>query len=103
MEAHRLWRGPAVSGGSPNMMYSVYVIKSEKNGKHYIGYTSNLDRRLKDHNLGKNISTKNNIPWVVIYNEKFEDKKSAWLRERQIKSYKHGEAFKKLIKQGGVA
>jgi putative endonuclease len=78
-------------------MYTVYILESEKNGRYYIGYTSDLEKREKDHNSGKNVSTKYGIPWIVVYSEKFEDKKSAWLRERQIKSFKHGEAFKKLI------
>ncbi len=78
-------------------MYTVYILKSLKNGRHYIGYTSNFNRRIKNHNSGNNISTRNGCPWVKVYIEKFEDKKSAWLREQQIKKYKGGEAFKKLI------
>jgi len=79
-------------------MYYVYILKSESNGKYYIGYTSNLNQRISNHNSGKNVSTKPGIPWKIMYSEKFEDKKLAWLRERQIKSYKGGEAFKKLVK-----
>ena len=77
-------------------MYYVYILQSKK--RYYIGYTSNLEERLRNHNSGKNVSTKYGIPWVVVYSKKFEDKKLAWLRERQIKKYKGGEAFKKLIK-----
>jgi len=79
------------------MMYSVYIIQSEKTNRYYIGYTNNIDDRLKHHNSGANKSTKPGIPWKIIYTENCVDKKSAWLRERQIKSYKGGEAFKKLI------
>lgn len=78
-------------------MYIVYIIKSQKNGRYYIGYTSNFNQRLRAHNAGKNVSTKNGCPWVEVYVEKFKDKKLAWLRERQIKKYKGGEAFKKLV------
>ena len=78
-------------------MYTVYILKSQKSGKYYIGYTSDFARRIKAHNSGKNISTKNGCPWKTVYVERFEDKKLAWLRERQIKKYKGGEAFKKLI------
>ena len=84
-------------------MYYVYIIKSETTGRYYIGVTSDLVQRLKHHNSGANRSTKNKGPWVVAYSEKFNDKKSAWLRERQIKKYKGGEAFKKLINHGEVA
>jgi len=79
-------------------MYTVYILKSQKSGKYYIGYTSDINQRIKYHNSGKNISTKKGIPWAIIYTEQFKDKKSAWLRERQIKKYKGGEAFKKLIR-----
>ncbi len=78
-------------------MYKVYIIKSQRNGRYYIGYTSNFEERFKAHNSGKNSSTKSGCPWIEVYVEEFKDKKSAWLRERQIKKYKGGEAFKKLI------
>lgn len=84
------------------MMYTVYIIQSDKSGNYYIGFTSDLSDRLKHHNSGANKSTKNNRPWSLIYKEQFVDKKSAWLREKEIKSYKGGNAFKKLI-QGRVA
>ena len=60
--------------------------------------TSDVYARLEYHNRGKNKSTKYGRPWKIIYYEDYEDKKSAWLRERQIKRYKNGEAFKKLVR-----
>jgi len=78
-------------------MYYTYIIQSEKNGKYYVGYTSDINDRLQRHNSRANRSTKLHSPWKLVYSEEFPDKKSAWLRERQIKSYKGGEAFKKLL------
>ena len=78
-------------------MFTVYILQSEKTGRHYIGFTSDLEKRLQYHNGGKNKSTKNDRPWRVIWREVFENKKDAWLREHQIKRFKGGEAFKKLI------
>jgi len=78
-------------------MYTVYIIHSEKTDRYYIGYTSDLNKRLKQHNSGANISTRDQIPWRIIHHELFSTKREAWLRERTIKSYKGGEAFKKLI------
>jgi len=75
-------------------MYYTYIIKSQSNGKYYVGYTSCLTQRVSVHNSGKNVSTRFGAPWNLVYSEKFEDKKSAWLREHQIKSYKGGEALK---------
>lgn len=82
-------------------MYFVYIIQSDRTGRYYVGYIGNLEDRIRHHNSGLNISTKPGIPWKVVYAEKFENKKDAWLREHKIKSYKGGEAFEKLI--GGVA
>ena len=94
---HRLWRGPAHGGKSFINMYTVYVIQSKKNRHYYIGSTGDINKRIFYHNNNKNRSTKNKGPWELVHSEIFEDKKSAWLRERQIKSYKGGEAFRKLI------
>jgi len=78
-------------------MYFVYIIQSEKNGRYYVGYTSCFENRLLKHNSGGNISTKANRPWKLVYKEEYDNKKDAWLRERQIKSYKGGVAFQKIV------
>lgn len=78
-------------------MYFVYIIKSEKLNRYYIGFTEDIVDRLRHHNSGATKSTKPGTPWKVVYQEEAIDKKSAWLRERQIKSYKGGEAFQKLV------
>lgn len=79
-------------------MYTVYVLKSLSTSKHYIGYTSDLEKRLKEHNQGKTKSTKDKGSYKLIYTERFKIKQEAYKRERQIKSYKGGNAFKELIK-----
>ncbi len=78
-------------------MYYVYILESEKSGRHYIGSTANLERRLAEHNEGKVKSTKRYRPWKIIYTEEFSTKTEALKRERKIKSYKGGIAFKNLI------
>ena len=79
-------------------MYYIYIIKSIKTEKYYIGYTKNIVERLKRHNGARNNSTRNGIPWELVYCEKILTRQEAYKRELQIKSYKGGEAFKKLIK-----
>ena len=83
-------------------MYTVYIIKSESTNKYYVGFTSDIENRLRHHNSGATTSTKGKGPWKLVYQEKSIDKKSAWLRERQIKKFKGGNAFKKLV-IGGFA
>ena len=78
-------------------MYAVYILKSEKTKKYYIGSTENIDNIIIRHNNGKNKSTKPGIPWKLVYFEKYETRNEAYKREMQIKRYKGGSAFKKLI------
>jgi putative endonuclease len=78
-------------------MYFVYIIKSLIVLRYYIGSTENVDRRLSDHNSGKVKSTKAYKPWEIVYLERFDIKSYALKREKQIKSYKSGNAFKKLL------
>ena len=78
------------------MFYS-YIIKSLRTGKYYVGSCRDLVQRLKEHNQGKTKSTKSARPWEEIYSEHFQTKQEAYKREQQIKSYKGGNAFKKLI------
>jgi len=78
-------------------MYFVYIIKSIKFNKYYTGYTSDWEKRLKYHNRGSNKSTKLYRPYKLVHLEKFKTKKKAIQRENQIKKYKGGWAFKKLI------
>jgi putative endonuclease len=79
------------------MAYYVYILKSLKDNKFYIGSSADLEARLNYHNAGKQRSTKHRIPFIRVYSETFDDKKSALMREKQIKNYKGGVAFRKLI------
>jgi putative endonuclease len=78
-------------------MYFVYILKSIKDHKYYIGSTSNIDARVQYHNSGKQRSTKNRIPFELVYSESFQARQEAERREKQIKSYKGGVAFKRLL------
>jgi putative endonuclease len=78
-------------------MYFVYVLKSLKDHKYYIGSTSDIDARLLYHNSGRQRSTKHRIPFILIRTETYPDKSEALKRGKQIKSYNGGEAFKRLL------
>ncbi|MBK7883692.1 MAG: GIY-YIG nuclease family protein [Chitinophagaceae bacterium] len=79
------------------MSYFVYILKSLKDNKYYIGSTSDVSSRLIYHNKGLQRSTKHRIPFVLVLFEEFSDKASALKREKQIKSWKGGIAFHQLI------
>jgi putative endonuclease len=83
--------------GVCKIMYKTYIIKSLIKKRYYIGHTSDLLRRLEEHNSGKTKSTRPYIPWVLVYYEDFDTKNEAYAREMKIKSYKGGRAFKSLI------
>lgn len=78
-------------------MFYAYIIKSLSTGKFYIGSTADIEKRLKRHNSGYTRSIAKNRPFQLIYNEEFKTREEAYRRERQIKSYKGGNAFKKLV------
>lgn len=67
-------------------MYYVYVLHSQRDGKLYTGLTSDLERRLKEHRLGKVISTKSRRPLRLIYYEAHVDRRDAEGREVFLKS-----------------
>ncbi len=67
--------------------FTVYVLRSEKNNKRYIGYTGkDVGDRLHEHLTGTNQWTRQNGPFKLIYTEEYSDKNSAIKRERFLKS-----------------
>jgi putative endonuclease len=80
------------------MSHFVYILQSLKDGKYYIGETSDVIKRLLFHNNGLQRSTRSRIPFVIVYTEEFPDRIEALKREKQIKSYKGGAAFQKLLR-----
>ena len=78
-------------------MYYIYVLKSKKDKGWYIGLTTNLEGRLRDHNFGKTRSTKSRRPLEIIYSEKFQNKIEAESAEKYYKSGAGRIKLKKLI------
>ncbi|MBI3290604.1 GIY-YIG nuclease family protein [Candidatus Microgenomates bacterium] len=67
-------------------MHVVYVLKSLKDEKTYIGCTKDLENRIKEHNEGEVKSTKGRIPFVLWYTEEYMDKYEAFKREHHFKT-----------------
>lgn len=66
----------------------------------YCGYTTDLKKRIKNHNLGKGAKyTKGRRPVILVYHEEFLSKEEALRRERQIKKLSRKEKLD-LIKKG---
>jgi putative endonuclease len=79
------------------MLHYTYILQSLKDKKFYIGSTSDVGARLEFHNAGRQRSTRDRIPFKLVLFEEYETKTAALKREKQIKRWKGGEAFKRLI------
>ncbi|MFW5972023.1 MAG: GIY-YIG nuclease family protein [Bacillota bacterium] len=56
-------------------------------GTYYTGYTTDLERRVKEHNDGTGAKyTRGRLPVVIVYYEKYKTKSKAMKRECEIKS-----------------
>jgi putative endonuclease len=64
----------------------VYVLRSQKDGKFYVGYTKNVQKRLEEHNSGQVQSTKERRPMKLIYWEGCIDQQDATRREKYLKT-----------------
>ena len=67
-------------------MYYVYILKSENHWRFYVGMTSNIEKRVKEHNNGYTKSTKGYRPWKLFFYEEFETRIEARKREKYYKS-----------------
>jgi putative endonuclease len=79
--------------------YFVYLLLSSKDKKTYLGSTDNIERRLIEHNNGKNISTKYRRPLALIYNEEFNNLKDARIREKFLKTRKGRKELKIIFEK----
>lgn len=66
-------------------MFYVYILKSIRDKKLCIGYTSDLKRRFLEHNSGKVNSTKSRSPFELRYYEAFFSEENAKNREYSLK------------------
>jgi putative endonuclease len=73
-------------------VYYVYVLRSDKSPRRYIGCTADRDRRLLEHNTRHTPSTRSGVPWRIVYSEACPTRTLAAKRERQLKAGQ-GRAF----------
>ena len=66
--------------------FYVYILESLKDNNFYIGCTKDLNKRLKEHNTGKAVSTKHRKPFNLIYYEVCFNREDAYRREKYLKS-----------------
>jgi putative endonuclease len=81
-------------------MYFVYILKSKKTGGLYVGLTSDVKKRLSEHNEGLSGYTKAYMPWELIYYEAFNGYALARKREKSLKYF--GKAYGQLKNRIGL-
>ena len=79
------------------MSYFVYAIKSEKDERIYVGFSENVQRRVKEHNAGKTKSTKGFRPWALIFTQECTTRLQARELEKYYKSGIGKEKLKNLV------
>ena len=78
------------------MKYFVYAIKSELDGRIYVGFSEDVEKRLKEHNSGKTKSTKGFRPWNIIFTQECDSRIEARKLEKYYKSGIGKEKLKQL-------
>ncbi len=80
-------------------MFYTYFLQSEAFEETYIGYTSDLKKRMKEHNSGLSASTKRYKPWKLIYYEACLSEQDAKRREGYLKTTQGSRLLKRRLKE----
>jgi len=79
--------------------HHTYILYSKSIDRYYIGHTGDtVEERLRKHNSNHRGFTGRANDWVIVYTEMYDDKSSAYARERFIKSQKSCGYIERLIK-----
>jgi len=79
-------------------MFYVYVLQSLRDKKLYIGFSTNLRNRIKDHNSGSTKSTKPRRPFRLLYYEAYLSEKDARRREIYFKTEKGKSSLRQILR-----
>ena len=80
------------------MSITVYVIRHSKSGELYKGQTSDVAKRVEQHNQGQTKSTKRlSGEWHLVYSEEYDTRDEALKREKYLKSAAGRRFLKKVL------
>lgn len=93
-----------VAGSNPasTTMAYVYILQSLKNNKFYIGSTTDLQRRLDEHNSGHSPYTKNNLPFKLVFQQIYPNLVDARKVESWLKRLKSRIILEQIIEEGKI-
>ncbi len=94
-------RAPRVCGANPSyrLMYYVYILRSGKDGRFYVGMTGDLKRRIVEHRNGGVESTRSRLPLELLCYEAYTRKEEAGRREMFLKTSDGKKDLKKRLKE----
>jgi putative endonuclease len=78
-------------------MYKIYALKSLSHNYIYVGLTSNLERRINQHNQHHEKTTRAYAPFKLLYQEQCDNRVKARIREKYLKSGTGKEFLKSLV------
>ena len=76
--------------------FHVYVLRSDKTGRRYVGSCEDLDNRFREHNRMESASTRHGIPWRLVHTEVFTTRSEAMRREKYYKTGKDRDQLDRL-------
>jgi putative endonuclease len=79
-------------------MYYVYILRSLKDKGIYIGYTNNLEERIKEHRKGQSFATKGRLPVELIHYQAFISKNDAIETEKYLKTTRGRQRINRMLK-----
>ena len=82
-------------------MYTFYILFSETIDKFYVGFTSDLNERIRKHNSNHKGFTGKASDWKLVHSQIYESKDLACTREQQVKAWKSRKKIIELISSAG--
>jgi putative endonuclease len=79
--------------------YYVYVLQSKVKDFIYVGFTTDLKRRFREHNAGQSFSTRPYVPFELIFYEAYRNMKDAKRREKYFKTTKGRQILRLMLQE----
>jgi len=83
-------------------MSYIYILESLRDGRFYVGSTTDLDRRVAHHKGGHTYSTKRFGALKLVFSQKFDSLKEVRYLESKLKKMKRKDYLKKIIEDGFI-
>jgi len=80
----------------------VYILRSIRNRRFYIGSTDNIERRLKEHKEGMCHTTKRFLPVELVLYQKYDSLTRARDIELRLKRMKRKDIIQRIVNEGKI-